>query len=54
MFKKFLKRIIECENKEEAYEKVFYGDDGIDMAYQREKISWNDHQMLLALIEKMA
>lgn len=54
MFKKFVQRIIEAENKEDAVQNVFYGEDGIDLAYQHEKISWKEHQMLLALIEKMA
>lgn len=54
MFKKFIERIIESENKEDAVNHVFYGADGIDMAYQREKITWKEHEMLLALIEKMA
>lgn len=53
MFKKFIQRIIESENREEAIQNVFYGADGIDMAFQKEKISWKDHQMLLALIEKL-
>lgn len=54
MFKKFLERIIAAENREDAINNVFYGADGIDMAYQREKITWKEHQMLLKLIEKMA
>ena len=54
MFKKFIKRIIEAENREDAMENVFYGENGIDRAYQLEKISWQEHQMLLTLIEKMA
>lgn len=54
MFKKFIERIIAAENREDAIENVFYGPDGIDMAYQREKITWKEHQMLLALIDKMA
>lgn len=54
MFKKFVQRIIEAKDKEDAIQNVFYGQDGIDAAYQREKISWNEHEMLLALIEKMA
>lgn len=64
MFKKFIQRIIEAENREDAVQNVFYGtkwdDDGkviqygIDIAYQHEKISWKEHQMLLALIDKMA
>ena len=54
MFKKFIQRIIESENREDAIQNVFYGADGIDMAFQKEKISWKDHQMLLALIEKLS
>ena len=53
MFKKFIERILACENQSEAVEKVFYGEDGIDMAFQREKISWKEHQMLLGLINMM-
>lgn len=54
MFKKFIERIIAAENQQDAIENVFYGDNGIDSAYQKEKISWKEHEMLLALIEKMA
>lgn len=54
MFKKFIQRIIDADSREYALENVFYGADGIDIAYQREKITWKEHQMLLALIEKMA
>lgn len=64
MFKKFIQRIIESENREDAIQNVFYGtqmDDngrvivyGIDLAYQHGKITWKEHQMLLNLIEKMA
>lgn len=54
MFKKFIKKIIEAENQEDAIQNVFYGADGIDMAFQHDKITWAEHQMLLALIEKMA
>ena len=54
MFKKFIKRIIEAENRTDAVDNVFYGADGIDMAFQQEKITWAEHQMLLALIDKMS
>lgn len=54
MFKKFIERIIEAKNKEDAIQNIFYGDDGIDIAYQRDKITWKEHEMLLALIEKLA
>lgn len=54
MFKKFVQRIIDAENHEDAVQNVFYGADGIDMAFQHDKITWAEHQMLLTLIEKMA
>ena len=54
MFKKLIQRIIDAENREDAIQNVFYGSDGIDLAYQREKITYKEHQMLLSLIEKMA
>lgn len=54
MFKKFIERIITSENKEDAIQNVFYGENGIDMMYQKEKITYKDFTMLLALIEKMA
>ena len=63
MFKKFIQRIIEAKDQQDAIDNVFYGTKfengkvvqyGIDIAYQHEKITWKEHQMLLALIEKMA
>lgn len=63
MFKKFIQKIIEAKDRQDAIDNVFYGtkwdgnkvvEYGIDMAYQHEKITWKEHQMLLALIEKMA
>lgn len=53
MFKKFIQRIIDAKDREDAYSNVFYGDDGIDVAYQRGKITWNEHEMLVALIDKL-
>lgn len=64
MFKKFIERIIASKDREDALQNVFYGTKfdedgkvlqyGIDIAYQHEKISWKEHEMLLALIDKMA
>ena len=34
----------------EAILAVFYNENGIDMAYQHEKITWNEEEMLLNLI----
>lgn len=54
MFKKFILRIIDAENREDAIKNVFYGPNGIDQAYQHDKITWKEQTMLLALINKMA
>lgn len=54
MFKKFIQRIIESENRQDAIDHVFYGADGIDMEYQRGKLTIKEHEMLFHLIEKMA
>lgn len=54
MFKKFIARIILCENQQEAFDLVFYGENGIDRAYQDGKITYKEHEMLLAIINKMA
>lgn len=54
MFKKFIQRIIEAEGREDAIQNVFYGADGIDMAFQRDKLSWKEFEMLRKLIDKMA
>ena len=53
MFKKFLQEIIDAQSEEELMD-IFYREDGIDIMYQKEKLSWKDHQMLLALINKMS
>ena len=63
-FKNFLIRITEAENKEDAIKNIFYGTTrdengnikfyGIDYAYQMEKISYSEYELLLAIIEKMA
>lgn len=63
-FKTFIDRIIEAKDKQDAIENVFYGthydangnitEYGIDLAYQRECITYSEHQKLLKLIEKMA
>lgn len=63
MFKKFIQRIIASGNKQEAWEKVFYGtiwndgkitEYGIDIAYQHGKISLNEYEMIIGIIKKMA
>ena len=52
MFKKFVAELVAAKSADEA-EWVFYKADGIDMAFQKEKITWKEHQLLLALVDKL-
>lgn len=52
MFKKFVAELVAAKSADEA-EWVFYKVDGIDMAFQKEKITWKEHQLLLALVDKL-
>ena len=64
MFKKFIQRIIEATDRQDAIDNVFYGtkwdadgniiEYGIDIAYQHDKITAAEHQMLSALIDKLS
>lgn len=54
MFKKFIERLINAADRDDAIQNVFYGEDGIDMAYQHEKISFKELELLRRLIDKMA
>lgn len=53
MFKKFIQRIIAAKNREDAIQNVLYAVDGVDLAYQRGKITWEEHELLFALVEKL-
>jgi len=63
MFKKFIQQIIESENKEDAIQNVYYGtvwndnDEiiqyGIETAFEHEKITWKEYELLTKLIEKL-
>ena len=48
MFKKFFDELMTAET-EERIEDILYRADGVDMAFQREKINWQDHQRLFKL-----
>lgn len=50
MFKKFVKRIASLNTREQADSLWFE----IDIAYQHEKITWDDHQTLFKIINKLA
>ena len=52
MFKKFFKELIDAKTIDEVND-IFYRSDGIDMMYQKEKLSWKDQQLLLDLVNKL-
>ena len=52
MFKKLFDRLLAAETAEEITE-VLYAPDGVDRMYQREKITWDDHERLFKLAERL-
>ena len=48
MFKKFFDELLLCETEEQITD-ILYRADGVDMAFQREKINWRDHERLFKL-----
>lgn len=52
MFKKLFDRLMDAATNEEN-EGVLYAEDGVDMMFQREKITWEDHQRLFNLAARL-
>ncbi len=52
MFKKFVEQLTNANSAEEILN-ILYNKDGVDMMFQREKISWKDHELLFALAGKL-
>ena len=52
MFKKLFDRMMAAQNADEVA-LVLYAPDGVDMMYQREKISWQDHERLFSLAARL-
>ena len=53
MFKKLFDRMLEAKTAEQLFE-VVYGPEGVNRMYEREKISWADHERLFTLAERLA
>ena len=53
MFKKFFDELLTAET-EKRIEDILYRADGVDMAYQREKINWQDHERLFELADRLS
>ena len=52
MFKKFVKQMLAATSREEI-ENILYRADGVDMMFQREKLKWDEHEMLFDLAVKL-
>lgn len=52
MFKKLFDRIMDAKTPREV-ELALIDENGVDMMYQREKISWEDHERLFTLGARM-
>lgn len=50
MFKKLLDELLDAKTVEEVT-LILYREDGVDRQFQREKLSWNDHERLFKVAE---
>ena len=53
MFKKLLDELLEATTQE-AITDILYRKDGVDLSFQREKISWQDHERLFNLAARLS
>ena len=53
MFKKLLDELL-AATTQEAITDILYRQDGVDLSYQREKLSWDDHERLFKLAERLS
>lgn len=52
MFKKFFDEMLKATTQKEI-DDILYRQDGVDLSFQHDKLSWNDHQRLFKLAEKL-
>lgn len=52
MFKKFVKELLAATTSDEISE-ILYRADGVDRMFQKEKIKWDEHEILFDLAGKM-
>lgn len=48
MFKKFVDELLNAETEEQITD-ILYRADGVDLSFQRENITWQDHERLFKL-----
>lgn len=52
MFKKFFDEMLAAKAEEEITS-ILYRADGVDLSFQREKLSWQDHERLFNLAGRL-
>ena len=52
MFKKFIKEIVAAEDSSDL-NYILYRTDGVDIMYQRGKLTWEQHEILFDLCGKL-
>ena len=53
MFKKLVKLLLAAENESDI-ENALYGENGVDNLFQKDKIKWDEHEMLFCLAAKIS
>ena len=48
MFKKFVSELADAKTSKDVHD-ILYREDGVDMMYQKGKLSWSDHELLFKL-----
>ena len=52
MFKKLFDELLKAETLDEL-DDILYREDGVDMSYQRNRLSWQDHERLFQLADRL-
>ena len=48
MFKKFVRMLLEASTEQEV-NNVLYGENGVSKSFEKDKIKWDEHEMLFRL-----
>ena len=51
-FREFMDALLEADS-EDKISLILYDNDGVDLAFQREEITWEDHERLFKLADKV-
>lgn len=52
-FREFMDALLEADTEEKITE-ILYGANGVDLSYQRDEISYEDHERLFKLADRLS